>query len=230
MSLDFEYYKGAEQVARYESKRFGGGGGFVVHHVQLAIIKELIRKRAPQAFLDVPVGTGRIVRSVSDSIACVVGVDVSWPMIQHSRTFEAPFKDNSFDIVVCLRFIRHLEKDGRRLVYQEMNRVLKPGGVLVFDAVPAAQEFDYLGQRQYSGRIYDVLYKNQEELGEEVTPFFAGIDMYGVLHFPVAFMKALNALPFRGVRDAFMRTVTFSDPLLKRSIRNCQEWLVVCNK
>ncbi len=41
-----------------------------------------------------------------------------------------PAEDSSFDVVLCSEVIEHMEVDPMRLMY-EINRVLKPGGVLI---------------------------------------------------------------------------------------------------
>ena len=48
--------------------------------------------------------------------------------------FDLPFP-SQFDLVYTFRLIRHFELEDRRRLYRQIARVLKPGGMLVFDAV-----------------------------------------------------------------------------------------------
>jgi len=56
---------------------------------------------------------------------------------QLADIYALPFSDNSFDIVVSLGVMEHIAK--AELAYQEMFRVLKPGGVVISMNVPEHQ-------------------------------------------------------------------------------------------
>ena len=44
-----------------------------------------------------------------------------------------PFDDNSFDLVCCCDVLEHVEDVAK--VISEINRVLKPGGLFIYDTV-----------------------------------------------------------------------------------------------
>ena len=81
-----------------------------------------------------------------------VGIDISIEALQNARQIlpEAfdfflcsiekglPFADNSFDVIVCMDVIEHLENPG--IVLKEMHRVLRPGGRFLFH-VPVTDIF-----------------------------------------------------------------------------------------
>ena len=46
------------------------------------------------------------------------------------NAFELPYEDNSFDAVMLLDFLEHVEEPGRAI--REASRVLKPGGIILF--------------------------------------------------------------------------------------------------
>ncbi|MGC8634186.1 MAG: class I SAM-dependent methyltransferase [Candidatus Limnocylindrales bacterium] len=51
--------------------------------------------------------------------------------VEQGDAYALPFTDGSFDVVVCVRVVHHLEHPGA--VFAEFARVLRPGGVLVLE-------------------------------------------------------------------------------------------------
>ena len=129
---------------------------FLNHFLSLGIdkiwrkiaIKEVIAN-GPKTILDVATGTGdmAIAASAAAPDAQITGVDIAAQMLDEGRkkltgsklndkiqlllgdSEQLPFKENSFDSIMCaygVRNFEHLEKGLR-----EMQRVLQPGGKLV---------------------------------------------------------------------------------------------------
>jgi ubiquinone/menaquinone biosynthesis C-methylase UbiE len=96
--------------------------------------------------LNVGGSTGIIDNFLAEHFNRVVGVDIDEHAIHHAREsyrkdnlrFEVadamnlPFKDNSFDIVVCSHVYEHVPDP--HVMFDEIYRVLKPGGVCYFSA------------------------------------------------------------------------------------------------
>jgi dolichol-phosphate mannosyltransferase len=84
--------------------------------------------------LDVGCGSSRIIGSRQ-----LVGLDIVLAKLRYARRygnplvhgsiFELPFKDASFDCVICSEVIEHVPADEK--VFDELERVLKPGGRLI---------------------------------------------------------------------------------------------------
>ena len=84
--------------------------------------------------LDVGCGSSRIIGSRR-----LVGLDIVLAKLRYARRygnplvhgsiFALPFKDSSFDAVICSEVIEHVPADER--VFDELERVLKPGGRLI---------------------------------------------------------------------------------------------------
>ena len=110
---------------------------------------EMVETAAPRAskVLDVGCGTGEMAAKLMRLGYEVCGVDLAEPMIRHARDRygpdrfrvgdieHIPFRDNTFDAVVCLGVIEYLATDEQAL--REIWRVLKPGGSAVV-ATPSA--------------------------------------------------------------------------------------------
>jgi SAM-dependent methyltransferase len=87
-----------------------------------------------ERILDVGCGSSRIIGAGS-----LVGLDIVLAKLRYARrygnplvhgsVFELPFKDATFDCVICSEVIEHLPADER--VFDELERVLTPGGRLI---------------------------------------------------------------------------------------------------
>lgn len=113
----------------YVNKRYRGFGR--LYHT--AIIEEMM-EGVRGKILDVGCGTGFI--SLLYPELDITGIDVSSGMLQHHKgkwllagAEKIPFKDNTFDAVVCRSVLHHLKDVNIGL--KEIKRVLKPGGKFV---------------------------------------------------------------------------------------------------
>ena len=94
--------------------------------------------------LDAGCGTGALLQELQQYGECY-GIDSAQQAVDFCRersvahvrlgdVSNIPFADNSFDVVLALDVLEHLENDVRAI--QETKRVLKPGGIAIF-FVPA---------------------------------------------------------------------------------------------
>lgn len=101
------------------------------------------------AVLDIGCGSSRIIQDLPEA----VGLDILLPKLRflrdrHARLvqgslFALPFPDSSFDVLICSEVIEHVPD--RPPVFEEMTRVLRPGGTLI------------LGTPDYGRRLWWVL-------------------------------------------------------------------------
>ena len=89
--------------------------------------------------LDIACGTGRLLELASE------GVDLSAEMVRLAQArcpgkrihlapaWRVPVPDNSFDTVFAMHLFMHLRPSTLRFILEECWRLLRPGGVLVFD-------------------------------------------------------------------------------------------------
>ena len=97
--------------------------------------------------LDVGCGNGKTVAALLQKECVVTGIDVSASAIEHCRDHFAdagnflegdatalPFPDSTFDLVLLIHLLEHLDGDARRRSVQEAIRVTAPGGLVFIRA------------------------------------------------------------------------------------------------
>jgi 2-polyprenyl-6-hydroxyphenyl methylase/3-demethylubiquinone-9 3-methyltransferase len=99
--------------------------------------------------LDIGCGGGIIAEDLAEFSATVTGVDISTASLETARKHakengldinymesyaeSLPFADNSFELVTCCDVLEHVEDVDKAI--SEIERVLKPGGIFVYDTV-----------------------------------------------------------------------------------------------
>jgi SAM-dependent methyltransferase len=159
------------------SKRFGGwspdeflasGERDVAQFLEVCGRHGLPRTRSRA--LDFGCGAGRLTRALSHRFESCVGVDIAEPMVEVARDLNrdrpgceflvndddlARFEDATFDFVVSHIVLQHVPGRDAILRYiDELVRVLRPGGVLVFQLPSSVPVWSRL---HLSRRVYLVL-------------------------------------------------------------------------
>jgi SAM-dependent methyltransferase len=117
-----------------------------------------VTSRSPQRVLEIAAGTGLVTRAMSATLGrdvAIVATDLSQSMIDHAQTLGTerpvewrradvmalPFGDQEFDAVVCqfgVMFFPH-----RSTAFAEAHRVLRPGGVFIFNVWDRIEENEF---------------------------------------------------------------------------------------
>jgi ubiquinone/menaquinone biosynthesis C-methylase UbiE len=138
----------------YVLQRFITPAGKFIDEVEKRTILDLLIRSGIEhgrksKLLDVATGPGRLAFYLEDHLRKteITGVDINENMLKRARKiakvnkskihflkgdiYNLPFQDGQFDIIVGLRFSMHLPQIDK--VIKEFSRVLKGGGILIFD-------------------------------------------------------------------------------------------------
>jgi SAM-dependent methyltransferase len=162
-----------EQLTFWNSwhRKRGASGQDAVHRQLREIF--LNGLSGPSEVLDLGCGQGHDLREMAESGHRVAGIDFSPVAIRHTRkrvfgwryskrrrtdllvhdiTDRLPFEDGRFDGVYSHLALHYFHDDVTRRIFREIERVLKPGGLLVFSVKS----------------IEDPYYNDGERLGEHI--------------------------------------------------------------
>lgn len=176
-----------ERVAReYVARRFESELARLLHERQVAAVNRLLRDTRPERVLEIAPGPGRLTRDIAP-IGKLTCLEFNEGMIAEGRVvcgdrafwvqgdaFELPFQ-KEFDLAYSFRFIRHFQRDDRFRLYEQIRRVLKPGGRLICDAVNEQVSGQLRENSPQDYPIYDKLYRNEADLRQELEQ--AGFDV-----------------------------------------------------
>lgn len=132
---------------------------------------EIVKSTHPEKILDVATGTGDLAIALADSSAKkIVGLDISAGMLKvgqqkidakklnkkiemvQADSEDLPYEDNYFDAITVAFGVRNFEHLDKGL--QEINRVLKPGGIFVVLETSIPTKFPFKqGYKIYSKGI-----------------------------------------------------------------------------
>lgn len=148
----------------YQVEVLFGGGAAAMRRQALPPLRAAIRRAGGAGrarLLDIGCGTGAFLREAKRNYPrlAVTGLDLSAPYLALTRRRLAewsrvtmvnaaaeamPFATGHFDVVTCIYLFHELPPAVRRAVADEIRRVLKPGGTLVFvDSLQSGDEPDY---------------------------------------------------------------------------------------
>lgn len=137
-----EYYKQKRVTGTYDKQRGKGKYRQEKRKIELGIFLKLLDKKEKEKVLELGCSSGFLTEHLGE----VTAIDTSEDMLEiaHSKNqrakclpgdmFDMQFKDNTFDKVVTMRVWNHLDEADLRGALREVKRVLKRGGILVFDA------------------------------------------------------------------------------------------------
>jgi len=143
-----------DAIARdYDQDRFGGSYGRYLDAQERRLLERWLAPRRGERILDVGCGTGRFLDLATD------GVDPSGEMIEVARDkFPAvhlarasgahlPYPSASLGAVFSMHVFMHLPYEALREIVAECARVVRPGGLLIFD-IPSLLRRRVTGHRQ----------------------------------------------------------------------------------
>ena len=139
----------------YDESRFANSYGKFIDAEERRILNKLIDLSADGKRLELACGTGRLTNYATD------GLDASEKMIAHARkrhpdvefreasACDTGYADEQFDLVYTFHFLMHIDEQTFRQVFDEVYRLLRPGGRFIFD-IPSKKRRKLLHHKQTS--------------------------------------------------------------------------------
>lgn len=202
-----EAYQDEEFAASYDTQRFSSFRGKMGDTLDKRTLKKSLAaiSRAGKSslrILDIPCGTGRISQYLLEQGESVTGADISNEMMQVAeqkvQSYDAfngfyqmdasdlTFEDNSFDVIVAIRFMGHIPKDVRLKILKEFGRVsqysiieynLKSKSVELRRSIDKALKSGNRLPNRWGWHIFEKeeLYEEVKEAGLEVVKMWAKV-------------------------------------------------------
>lgn len=185
-------YSGERMASSYVADRFQSELNRLLHERQVAAVNRVMREAQPRHVLEIAPGPGRVTRDVrpAGKLTCL---EFNEGMIAEGQAncrngaefvqgnaFELPFEPGQFDFAYTFRFIRHFHDEDRSRLFAQIQRVLKPGATLVFDAVNERQSQPFRDANPESYPVYDVLYRESDLRAELTAAGFTDIRLEAI--------------------------------------------------
>jgi SAM-dependent methyltransferase len=230
-------------VRRYVNDRFREPLGALLHARQIRALQRVIDLTQPNRILEIAPGPARLtVDLVPRHGGTIFLVDASAAMLNEARrrlsevgvrshcvqgdVFQLPVQ-STFDLVYSFRLIRHFDDNDRVRIYAEIARVLRPGGVLVLDAVNEAvsaplRAHSDPGEHRHFDALFrrDGLKAELSSAGFEIVSLEGAQRRYPVLYRIQTLIAPRSSPVARAVMEAVDR-LPGGQPL---------EWTVVCRR
>ena len=132
-----------------------------------------------------------------------------------------------FDFAYTFRFIRHFKLDDRQRLYGRIHRALRPGGLLMFDAVNAAVSRRLRQANPEQFPIYDKLYDTVDQLRGELKD--AGFDLTRAAPVQRAYRMQWRSQVLIGPRARWLNRLVIG-ALERLSPGSPLEWIVTCRR
>jgi ubiquinone/menaquinone biosynthesis C-methylase UbiE len=232
-----------EQVARtYVGNRFREPLGALLHARQVRALRRVIEDRQPRRTLEIAPGPGRLTVEVARMRAGEgVAVEASAQMLAEARrvlgtttsgwrflqgdAFHLPLQPG-FQLVYVFRLIRHFGAAERSAIFEQIRRVLEPGGLLMFDAVNESVSAPIRARAPEEFQHFDAMSRPDALRDELAEAGFAMVSLEGVQHRyeTLEWMQTFIAPRSRRLARLAMECTdrfTGGAPL---------EWIVVCRR
>ena len=172
-------YRGSATASGYVEGRFASELMRLMHDKQVAAVNRAMKLHRPLRSLEIAPGPGRITREVitSGSLTCLefndgmieVGRPECSPHVTwvQGDAFALPFQEE-FELAYTFRFVRHFKIDDRARLYAQVRKVLRPGGVLLFDVVNEKVSAPLRKSSPEEYPVYDEIYANIDAVAREL--------------------------------------------------------------
>lgn len=143
--LNYQEYKGVQKIYSVIFYYLPIFGGMYRRRVELC----LDECRGGESILEVGFGSGLTFLNLSQKYKKIYGLDLTcdvnavkevfasrqiYPDLQNGTVLNMPYADNTFDTVLLISILEHLKPEELQQAFQEIHRVLKPNGQVVYGA------------------------------------------------------------------------------------------------
>lgn len=235
-------YRDARVAEEYVDRRFREPLGALLHARQVAAIRRVLPEGAHARILEIAPGPARVTVDIAPYLpAGGTAVDASLQMLSEARrrlqvppaqqwrfvqgdAFQLPLV-GLFDLVYSFRLIRHFGDDDRRRLYTELHRILRPGGLLVFDAVNELVSAPLRAQHPDEYQHFDALVRPDGLYSELTAAGFEVQQLEGVQH-RFGWLSRLQTLVAPRSRSLARSLMEIAD----RTGGEPLEWIVTCRR
>jgi 2-polyprenyl-3-methyl-5-hydroxy-6-metoxy-1,4-benzoquinol methylase len=140
-----EYHKKLSKKWRY----------YPIYVEKMKFIKDFLNKLPKNCkILDVGCGEGLLVEEFSKKGYNIIGLDLNYSSkyVKKGNLLKMPFKDDSFDLILCLDVLEHLSVSDQPIALAEIKRVLKKNGRFIL-AIPNLAHFASRISFLFTGRL-----------------------------------------------------------------------------
>jgi len=137
----------------------------VIRDREIQLILDDLKKHQPKKILDVGCGGGWLSKILTESGYSVVGIDISKSLVINAKNINRksnaeyltgdcthlPFRKETFDYIVGIAILHHLNISDTLI---ECNRILAPGGSLLFMEPNALNPLMALGRKLFPSYIH----------------------------------------------------------------------------
>ncbi len=201
-----------ESAKDYDQSRFANSYGQFLQKQEERYLLPLLRLFNPMKILNLGCGTGRFMEH------CHFGVDFSPKMLEQaekkypnksftlSDAAHTDFPDTSFDLVLSMHMFMHLDKEKSKEIFDEVYRLLRPGGRFIFD-VPSLVRRElfkgHSGKSWHGSNAYTM-----EEIKLTLGDDWDYIDHKGILFLPIHRLPSAIRPYFFGIDTFLCRNLT----------------------
>ncbi|MEW6028217.1 MAG: class I SAM-dependent methyltransferase [Chloroflexota bacterium] len=98
------------------------------------------------------------------------------PVLQNGDVLEMPYEDNQFDTVLLISILEHLKPRELEQAFREIQRVLKPGGQMVY-GVPVERPLMVFMFRLLGYDIREHHFSTEKDVAQTAERFFGKVSM-----------------------------------------------------
>lgn len=128
---------------------------YPVYLAKMEFVKNFLNKTPKnKKILDMGCGEGVLVQEYSKKGYDIKGIDLNYKskFVTKGDIRKTNYKKTSFDIILCLDVIEHLNFDEQELVIKEIDRILKKGGALLI-SIPNLAHFASRLSFMFTGKL-----------------------------------------------------------------------------